>query len=71
MPAAIGDEADVPVCEAVHLPWRSVVITFLSPCLLLPELYVVARVELHCSEYQGMLPFSLALLILTVKILVA
>ena len=30
--------------------------------LLLPELYVVARVELHCSEYQGMFPFSLALL---------
>ena len=34
--------------------------------LLLPELYVVARVELHCSLYQGMFPFSLALLMLTV-----
>ena len=39
--------------------------------LLLPELYVVAKVELHCSLYQGMLPFSLALLMLTVKMLVA
>ena len=33
-PAAIGEEAEVPVCEEVQRPWRSVVITFLSPCLI-------------------------------------
>ena len=38
MPAAMGEEAEVPVWEEVQRPWRSVVMTFLSPCLLLPEL---------------------------------
>ena len=34
------------------------VITFLSPEL--PELYVVAMVELQASLYQGIKPFSVA-----------
>ena len=32
-PAAMGEEAEVPVWEEVQRPCRSVVITFLSPCL--------------------------------------
>ena len=39
LPAAIGLEALVPVCDLVHLPCKSVVTTFLSPNWLLePEL---------------------------------
>ena len=37
----------------------SLLITFLSPEL--PELYVVAMVELQASLYQGIRPFSVAL----------
>ena len=33
IPAAIGEEAEVPVWLAVQPPCRSVVTTFLSPCL--------------------------------------
>jgi hypothetical protein len=33
MAAAIGDDADVPVCEEVHLLCRSVVTTLRSPSL--------------------------------------
>ena len=36
----------------------SLVTTFLSPEL--PELYVVAMVELQASLYQGIKPFSVA-----------
>jgi len=54
----MGAEAEVPVCEVVQPLCRSVVVTFLSPEL--PELYVVAMVELQASLYQGIKPFSVA-----------
>ena len=45
----------------------SLLITFLSPEL--PELYVVAMVELQASLYQGINPFSVALDTLSVHML--
>ena len=49
MPAARGAEALVPVCDEVHRWCRSVVTTLRSDDD--PELYVLARVEEHASEY--------------------
>ena len=54
----MGADADVPVCEEVQPLCKSVVTTFLSPEL--PELNVVAMVELQASLYQGIRPFSVA-----------
>ena len=54
--AAIGAEADVPVCDEVHWWRKSVVITCFS--VWFPEEYVEARVEEHGSEYQGIVSCS-------------
>lgn len=48
------------MCDAIMKPY-----TCFSPEA--PLLYVVARVELHASEYQGTWPFSVALLIDSVQ----
>ena len=64
--AAIGALADVPVCSEVQIlsglslaSWSTV--TMLSSCPGVPEEKVVARVEEHCSRYQGLNPVWLAL----------
>lgn len=49
--AAMGADADVPVCLAVHIPRKSVVTIF--GWVDDPEEYVVANVDEHCSEYHG------------------
>ena len=54
--AAIGADADVPVCFSVQMPRRSVVIICRS--LFVPEEYVEANVEAQYSEYQGISSFS-------------
>ena len=59
MPAAIGADAEVPVWFSVHWLRRSVETTCFSSDA--PLLYVDANVDEHASEYQGMLPFSVAL----------
>lgn len=58
IPAASGALADVPVWVLVHAWCRSVVTIIFSP--VAPLEYVLASVLLHASEYQGMLPFSVA-----------
>ena len=61
MPAARGADADVPVCDSVHFPCRSVVTTF---CIAYePLLNVVANVDEQRSKYQGEVPCSVAELI--------
>lgn len=59
MPAASGADADVPVCASVQLLRKSVVIIWRSSNE--PLLNVDAIVDEHASEYQGMLPFCVAL----------
>lgn len=51
IPAAIGADAEVPVCSFVHIPRRSVVTILgdVNP----PDEYVVVIVEAQDSEYQG------------------
>lgn len=53
-----------PICKReIHIHPNSLYIT-LTICFSPPEplLYVVANVEEHASEYHGMLPYSVALL---------
>lgn len=61
IPAARGAEAEVPVWASVQLLRKSVVIIWRSSNE--PLLNVEAIVDEHASEYQGMLPFCVALLI--------
>lgn len=61
IPAARGADADVPVWASVQLLRRSVVMIWRSSNE--PLLKVDAIVDEHASEYQGMLPFCVALLI--------
>ena len=56
---AMGELALVPVNDDVQPLFRSVVIIFLSNAD--PELYVVASVAEHASEYQGTRPSSVVL----------
>jgi len=60
-PAAMGALADVPVCSLVQIlsglilaSWSTV--TILSSWPGVPDEKVVARVEEHCSKYQGLNP---------------